>query len=238
MLDVDIEKILPISSVRELLNSIVDEVANSDEMYVVTKEGRPAAIVVGVHHLEVLTGISHKDIMPDETVKEVSPDQFDSMPSAASGFVSPSTIPVASVSPINPAVQDLPAEPDIAPSTSAASPKIDNSDILTTPLGGMSNDAIPDESIDELAADMFNPISEPAQADMPEPAVQTPPATSVSSAPLMPQQNGNVAVAPQATPLASAPFIAPVRPATSSQPATSATPAANPQGDQSLTSGS
>jgi prevent-host-death family protein len=66
MLEVNIEKIIPITEARDSLNNIVDIVESSDELYVITKNGKPAAIVVGVHHLEKLTGIDHKDIMPDE----------------------------------------------------------------------------------------------------------------------------------------------------------------------------
>lgn len=66
MLDVNIEKILPVTEVRDSLNKIVDEVESSDELYVVTKNGKPSAILVGVHHLEKLTGINHKELMPDD----------------------------------------------------------------------------------------------------------------------------------------------------------------------------
>lgn len=70
MLDVNIEKILPITAVRDALNKIIDEVEDSNELYVITKNGKPAAIIVGVHHLEKLTGISHQTIMPDETSED------------------------------------------------------------------------------------------------------------------------------------------------------------------------
>lgn len=65
MLDVNIEKILPVTEVRDSLNKIVDEVESTDELYVVTKNGKPSAILVGVHHLEKLTGIDHKELLPD-----------------------------------------------------------------------------------------------------------------------------------------------------------------------------
>lgn len=65
MLNVNIEKILPVTEARDSLNKIIDEVDGSDELYVITKNGKPTAIVVGVHHLEKLTGIKHEEIMPD-----------------------------------------------------------------------------------------------------------------------------------------------------------------------------
>ena len=71
MLDVNIEKILPVTEVRDSLNKIIDDVENTDELYVVTKNGKPTAIVVGVHHLEKLTGIDHKEMMPDSADDKV-----------------------------------------------------------------------------------------------------------------------------------------------------------------------
>lgn len=56
MLEVDIDKILPVTEARDSFNKIVDEVEGTDHMYVLTKNGKPAAVVVGVNHLEKLTG--------------------------------------------------------------------------------------------------------------------------------------------------------------------------------------
>ncbi|MFA7252957.1 MAG: type II toxin-antitoxin system Phd/YefM family antitoxin [Patescibacteria group bacterium] len=66
MLDVDVEKILPVTEARDSLNKIIDEVEDSEQLYVITKNGKPAAIIVGVHHLEKLTGIPHTDLIVDE----------------------------------------------------------------------------------------------------------------------------------------------------------------------------
>jgi prevent-host-death family protein len=56
VLEVDIDKILPVTEARDSFNKIVDEVEGTDHMYVLTKNGKPAAVVVGVNHLEKLTG--------------------------------------------------------------------------------------------------------------------------------------------------------------------------------------
>lgn len=56
MLEVDIDKILPVTEARDSFNKIVDEVEGTDHVYVLTKNGKPAAVVVGVNHLEKLTG--------------------------------------------------------------------------------------------------------------------------------------------------------------------------------------
>lgn len=56
MLEVDIDKILPVTEARDNFNKIVDEVEGTDHMYVLTKNGKPSAVIVGVNHLEKLTG--------------------------------------------------------------------------------------------------------------------------------------------------------------------------------------
>jgi prevent-host-death family protein len=77
MLEVKIDKIVPISSVRDSLNEIVGNVENSDDLYVITKNGLPTAIIVGVHHLEKLTGMSHEELLPDEPEAATAPAIID-----------------------------------------------------------------------------------------------------------------------------------------------------------------
>ncbi len=74
-LDVKIDNILPITEVKDSINQLIDKVAVSDEMYVVTKEGKPSAILVGVHHLEKLAGISHEELMPDTPTVNNEPSE-------------------------------------------------------------------------------------------------------------------------------------------------------------------
>lgn len=63
MLEVEIDKILPVTEARDNFNKLVDEVESSDSLYVLTKNGKPCAVLVGVHHLEKLTGTSHEELM-------------------------------------------------------------------------------------------------------------------------------------------------------------------------------
>jgi len=63
MLEVKIEKILPVTEARDSFNKLIDEVEGTDELYVLTKNGKPAAVIVGVHHLEKLTGTSEEELM-------------------------------------------------------------------------------------------------------------------------------------------------------------------------------
>ena len=73
MLEVKIEKILPITEARDSFNKLIDEVEGTDELYVFTKNGKPAAVLVGVHHLEKLTGTSKEELM-DQTTMPASND--------------------------------------------------------------------------------------------------------------------------------------------------------------------
>jgi len=66
MLEVDIEKIIPVTDARDSLNQIIETVEGSDSMYVITKNGKPSAIIVGVHHLEKLTGMKSDELSVDE----------------------------------------------------------------------------------------------------------------------------------------------------------------------------
>ena len=70
MLEVKIENILPITEVKSSLEKLVDTVGSSDEMFVVAVDGKPKAMLVGVHHMEALTGTSHKELMPDDEADE------------------------------------------------------------------------------------------------------------------------------------------------------------------------
>lgn len=65
MLEVNIDKIIPVTDARDKLNEIIGAAEGSDDLYVITKNGKPSAIIVGVHHLEKLTGMTHEELMPD-----------------------------------------------------------------------------------------------------------------------------------------------------------------------------
>lgn len=74
MLEVKIENILPVTEARDSFNQLVDKVEGSDEMYVLTKNGKPVAILVGVVHLEKLTGTSHEELTKEiEDTEEIIP---------------------------------------------------------------------------------------------------------------------------------------------------------------------
>ena len=111
MLDVDIDKILPLTEARDNFNKIVDDVEGTDQMYVLTKNGKPAAVVVGVNHLEKLTGKSSGELSQivekkaDETpvVEEVSPASVDDGEKATSE----ESVVAPAVEPMPPTIPDV-----------------------------------------------------------------------------------------------------------------------------------
>lgn len=95
MLEVKIDKIVPVTDARDSFNKIIDEVEGTDELYVLTKNGKPVAVMVGVHHLEKLTGTSHEELMEEvdsapaeeETAKEEPATKADNVTSDTSTTV-------------------------------------------------------------------------------------------------------------------------------------------------------
>ncbi len=106
MLEVEIDKILPLTEAHDNFNKIVDEVESSDAMYVLTKNGKPSAVVVGVHHLEKLTGKSPADLTA------MVEDKADSTPIAEAVPPMPSE-PISSA-PVEPTVPETEV-PVVAP---------------------------------------------------------------------------------------------------------------------------
>ena len=106
MLQVDIEKIIPVTEARDMFNKIVDEVEGTEEMYVLTKNGKPSAVIVGVNHLEKLTGAEGSEVMAkisdlneaEAAVPETEPTAAVEEPAAPDAFSEP-----------------VPAEPSPAP---------------------------------------------------------------------------------------------------------------------------
>jgi len=110
VLEVDIDKILPVTEARDSFNKIVDEVEGTNHMYVLTKNGKPTAVVVGVNHLEKLTGKTTDELTTmvekkaDETpvVEEVK--EPEAQPAPTEEVVPPPAEPTASTTqPMTPA---------------------------------------------------------------------------------------------------------------------------------------
>lgn len=111
-MQVDIEKIIPVTEARDSFNKIVDEVEGSDHLYVLTKNGKPAAVVVGVNHLEKLTGETGEAIQAKVNESNTVDTTGDQNP-----FITPGDKPAATSSATP---QPAPADPFAAPTTPPA----------------------------------------------------------------------------------------------------------------------
>lgn len=156
MLDVKIEKILPVTEARDSFNKLIDEVESSDELYVLTKNGKPAAVLVGVHHLEKLTGTSEEELMDqtnqnasnDANVVPVTTDDTAQTTSAVPATNTPEPL-TEEAAPMTPAVEENNSEMPLQ-STITNNPVEE-----TTPLTST-------EPIENIAAQ--TPVSEPQQS--------------------------------------------------------------------------
>ena len=63
MLEVQIENIIPVSEAHDRFDQIIASVSTSDDLYVLTQDGKPSAVIVGAKHLETLTGDKHTELM-------------------------------------------------------------------------------------------------------------------------------------------------------------------------------
>lgn len=121
MLSVDIEKIIPVTEARDMFNKIVDEVEGTDEMYVLTKNGKPSAVVVGVNHLEKLTGAEGAEVMAKIDSMSSAPAEAEAAAVSAASAVAPEPAPVPEYvepTPVAPVASTPPAQSfGVAPET-------------------------------------------------------------------------------------------------------------------------
>lgn len=173
MLEVDIEKIVPVTDARDALNKIVDEVAGSDAMYVLTVNGKPSAVVVGVHHLEKLTGKSEGsfiatptdspvDVPLENTAQEqpapapISFNPMDSTPTPAAAPVENTTFSDPTLPPVTPTVAPAAPAPAAEPVTFVQDP---------TPTPGASDQFVTPSTNDLGAAPAAPATPAQGQAD-------------------------------------------------------------------------
>lgn len=185
MLDVNIEKILPVTAVRDALNKIIDEVEESDELYVVTKNGKPSAIIVGVHHLEKLTGISHKEIMPEEPEEEKETTMPESPDVKTPEESIPTAVPIATSTTEPTPMDSTPAT--TSPMADATTPDTDFDDLFSSPEPSMvepmpANTQVPPAPLPtEPVMSQLTPAEPAISAD--QPAMATP----IQPQPVQPQ---------------------------------------------------
>jgi len=179
MLEVQIENIIPVTEARDKFNQIVDAVDGTEELYVLTKNGKPAAIVVGVHHLEKLTGESHEAVFgtvaPDASAAPApTQDQVNLPPTNSEpAFVAPAAPePVAPETPAAtaPIVAETPAAPanaisyenTAAPIAPAGAPAVAET---ITPIDPLTDPSAPAAIGEAIAPDAVTPTQAGPSAD-------------------------------------------------------------------------
>jgi len=146
MLEVQIENIIPVTEARDKFNQIVDAVEGTEELYVLTKNGKPAAIVVGIHHLEKLTGESHAAVFGAEN----APAPATVTPTPVTPPVDMTPPPVTDFSATAPAAPATPPDAISYDSSSVSAPVAPTSDAMPTDSGG-TNTPIDSPLIDSAA---------------------------------------------------------------------------------------
>lgn len=162
MLEVQIENIIPVTEARDKFNQIVDAVEGTEELYVLTKNGKPAAIVVGVHHLEKLTGETNTAVFGTE---ENNSPQEAAAPSEQ--FAAPAATAPA------PAYDEIPSTPISTPVTDPAPVPIINdsalpetpTEQLQTPVSPAPSSGITFDSMPAQTPVSPVPVSIPQDAD-------------------------------------------------------------------------
>ncbi len=146
MLEVKIDKILPVTEAKDNFSNLVDEVENSDDLYVLTKNGKPGAVLVGIHHLEKLTGTSHEVLM-----------------GAVAGSASSLPEEDTAIEPILPQAEtDMPKEDKLIEETAGSGTNFNSNPVLSGP----------NNAADLTAAapiDLTNFLEDPVEENEPDP---------------------------------------------------------------------
>ncbi|PIS07408.1 hypothetical protein COT78_03645 [Candidatus Berkelbacteria bacterium CG10_big_fil_rev_8_21_14_0_10_43_13] len=195
MLDVDVDKILPVTEVRDSLNKIVDDVEGSDELYVITKNGKPSAVIAGVQHLEKLTGVDHKQLMPDDKTSgsaDKKPDEMGPLDSSNTASTAPDESNTTGLNPIIPLSGDL--NKNDTDSSTPINPTLESDEAPTATL----TPSTPTTNNGALASPIQPATPAPSTAPMPSPVTPstTPPVPVASPS----NPNPVPAAAPATTP--------------------------------------
>ncbi|MEK9155726.1 MAG: type II toxin-antitoxin system Phd/YefM family antitoxin [Patescibacteria group bacterium] len=181
MLEVNVEKIMPVTEARDTLNKIVDEVAAGDELYVLTVNGKPSAVLVGVHHLEKLTGTKEEDLVVTAATLPAPTVETDTSIPLNSITESAPTPPVA------PAASTVPEQP-VGPAPASISSPLNNTDLFG------------EDALSTPAFDTVSPAAPTASPTPPAPpALEPAPPPEINPADVFPSTD-NMATPPPAAP--------------------------------------
>lgn len=79
MIHADLDKILPEDDALEKITSIIEEVEEKQELFIITKSGRPAAAIINIDYLEELTGnpVPQKSEINEAVEIKPAPEKFE-----------------------------------------------------------------------------------------------------------------------------------------------------------------
>lgn len=79
MIHADLDKILPEDDALEKISSIIEEVEANQELFIITKSGRPAAAIINIDYLEELTGnpVSQKTEIKEVVEVQPAPEKIE-----------------------------------------------------------------------------------------------------------------------------------------------------------------
>lgn len=80
MIHADLDKILPEDDALERITSIIEEVEENQELFIITKSGRPAAAIINIDYLEELTGNKVPQKSEIKEAVEVKPEPIAELP--------------------------------------------------------------------------------------------------------------------------------------------------------------
>lgn len=186
MINVDLDKIVTAKGLQEHLGAILFEVEEKEEMYIITKQGRPKAALINVDYLQELTGKKVEDAT-----------EYDRYPESASESIVTAGAP-QTAAPVADTSAPLPVQP-VTPAPEPAG----SADATPTPM---------EVDIDSLDI----PVEEPVAPTLPEttPTTATAPLAMPESAapiemPVKPATPEEVAAATGAATIPLAPNSAP-----------------------------
>lgn len=172
MIHADLDKILPEADALEKITSIIEEVETNQELFIITKSGRPAVAVINIDYLEELTGsqISTQgprtttEIKPDENPQDDEPILQEEEEAPASQIPSPyAQSPSLTPTPLPTSLPQSPAEP-----------------VAQTPPSAPLVSEIPQTPLTATPAVAQAPYSEAPSTPVPETSFQPTSTTTVS----------------------------------------------------------
>lgn len=182
MIHADLDKILPEDDALEKISSIIEEVEQKQELFIITKSGRPAAAIINIDYLEELTGnpVPQKSESQEAVEIKPTPEKIEAPEAKAE--------PVTELTEEEPLLEE--EMPPIPESSHGIKPTVDLrlSEDQEAPEGP-TGPAIPTPTrLENTEPQPITPTSPTSAPVFPQPILTTPttPAASSVTPPIMP----------------------------------------------------